>query len=133
VTPEPLTASVTVAAEPADVYEYFTRSELIVEWMGETASLHPRPGGELAIVIRGAHVRGRYLALDPPHRLVFSWGFLDSQEVPPEASTVEVTLSKVPAGTHVEVVHHGLPEPRRTEHSRGWRLFLDQLESSLRG
>ncbi len=44
--------------------------------MGQHASLDPRPGGQFAIDVNGASVRGQYLELDPPNRIVITWGFL---------------------------------------------------------
>jgi hypothetical protein len=42
---EPVTASVHINAPPERVYEYLTRSEAIVSWMGEYALLEAEPGG----------------------------------------------------------------------------------------
>jgi uncharacterized protein YndB with AHSA1/START domain len=127
---ERVTASVYVDAKPEVVYEFFTRAEEMVRWMGQFARLDPRPGGELSIDINGAAVRGRYRELDPPHRVVFTWGVAGSDELPPDGSTVEVLLTAEAGGTLVEVVHSGLPEPERAKHARGWRHFLDLLAVS---
>jgi uncharacterized protein YndB with AHSA1/START domain len=122
-----VTASVHVDAPPEDVYAFFTRAEDMVSWMGQFARLDPRPGGELSIDINGTAVRGRYQELEPPHRVVFTWGHAGSDELPPGASTVEVLLTAAAGGTLVEVIHVGLPEPERAKHARGWRHFLDVL------
>jgi uncharacterized protein YndB with AHSA1/START domain len=74
---EPLAASVFVEAPPERVYEYFTRPEAIVRWMGDYALLEPKPNGQFTLDVRGAPVRGRYLELDPPHRLLISWAMPD--------------------------------------------------------
>lgn len=58
-------------------------------------------------------VRGPCEVVDPPRRLVFTWGFVGSPELPPGASSVEVTLTKQASGTRVELIHRGLPEPER--------------------
>jgi uncharacterized protein YndB with AHSA1/START domain len=118
---------VLVAAEPAEVYEYFTRPEAMVSWMGQYAELDPRPDGVFAVDIEGAPVRGRYKELDPPGRVVFTWGFAGSDDLPPGASTVEVLLTKEPGGTRVEITHSGLPDRERAKHARSWRHFLDRL------
>jgi uncharacterized protein YndB with AHSA1/START domain len=72
-------------------------------------------------------VRGHYVVIDPPRRLVFTWGFVGSPELPPGASSVEVTLTKQASGTRVDLVHRGLAEPERVRHARGWRHFLGRL------
>jgi uncharacterized protein YndB with AHSA1/START domain len=130
---EPLTASVFVQAEPEQVYEYFTRAEAMVRWMGEYALLEARPGGEFTIDIEGTPVRGRYQELDPPNRVVFSWGFAGSDELPPGSSTVEVLLAREAGGTRIEVVHSGLPPTRAPGHAEGWRRYLDRLALAAKG
>jgi uncharacterized protein YndB with AHSA1/START domain len=91
-------ASVFVQAPPERVYEYFTRPEAIVRWMGEYALLEPQPDGRFTLDVRGAPVRGRYLELEPPHRLLISWGYAGSERLAPGASTVEVRLIAEPGG-----------------------------------
>jgi uncharacterized protein YndB with AHSA1/START domain len=130
---EPVAASVFVQAEPEEVYEYFTRAEAMVRWMGEYALLDARPGGAFTVDIEGTPVRGRYRELDPPRRVVFSWGFAGSEELPPGSSTVEVLLSPEPGGTLVEVVHSGLPTSRAPRHAEGWRKYLDRLALAAKG
>lgn len=95
--PEPHRHSVHIAAEPEQVFPYFTRPEAIVRWMGDHAVLDPRPDGEFTLDINGVPVRGRYLELDPPRRLVISWGHAGSETLPPGASTVEITLTQMKA------------------------------------
>ena len=125
--PEPFRHFVHVAAEPERVFEYFTRPDAIVRWMGDYAVLDPRPGGEFTLDINGVPVRGQYLELDPPRRLVISWGHAGSELLPPGASRVEITLAPEEGGTGVRIVHHGLPELERDLHAVGWAHFLGRL------
>jgi uncharacterized protein YndB with AHSA1/START domain len=127
---EALTASIHIAAQPDQVFPYFTRPDAIVRWMGEHARLDPREGGEFTVDIRGVPVRGRYLEVDPPHRLRISWGHAGSERLPPGASLLEVTLLAVGGGTLVEIVHSGLPEPEATRHAAGWHFFLRRLRAA---
>jgi uncharacterized protein YndB with AHSA1/START domain len=130
---EPVVASVFVQAEPDEVYEYFTRAEAMVRWMGECAVLDARPDGEFTMDIEGTPVRGRYQELDPPNRVVFSWGFAGSEELPPGSSTVEVLLSREHSGTRVQIVHSGLPPSRAPRHAEGWRKYLGRLAIAATG
>lgn len=122
-----LTASIHIAAAPERVFEYFVRADAMIRWLGEHAALDPRAGGEFSVDIRGVPVRGRYLEIEPPHRLIISWGHAGSDRIPPGATTVEVQLSPADGGTLVTVRHTGLPEPEATAHKRGWVFFLERL------
>jgi uncharacterized protein YndB with AHSA1/START domain len=124
---EAFRGEVHIEAPPEHVYAYFTRAEAMVRWMGDYALLDAREGGEFAVDIHGVPVRGRYLELDPPHRLVISWGHAGSDVLPPGASTVEVTLTAAGSGTDVALVHRDLPPPHDAGHARGWPTFLARL------
>lgn len=125
---EPVNASVFINAPPSRVYEYFVRAEAIVKWMGEYAVLEPTPGGQFMLDVRGAPVRGRYLELDPPNRLLISWGYAGSAELQPGASTIEVRFIPDRDGTRVELEHRDLPEDQRPGHATGWRHYLACLQ-----
>jgi uncharacterized protein YndB with AHSA1/START domain len=126
---EPVTASVFVRAAPERVYEYFTRPEAIVRWMGDYALLEPQADGRFELDVRGTPVRGRYIELEPPHRLLISWGYAGSEQLPPGASTVEVRLMSHQGGTLVELEHRDLPEPEKAGHSTGWSHYLARLQA----
>jgi uncharacterized protein YndB with AHSA1/START domain len=124
---DPIRAAIHVDAPPERVFGYFTRADAITEWMGDAAQLDPVEGGEFAVDVRGVAVRGRYVVVEPPHRLVFSWGHEGSAELPPGASTVEVRLTAARGGTHVVIEHRDLSAARAPGHARGWRMFLARL------
>ncbi len=129
----PYTASVHIDADPDRVFDYFTRPEAIVRWMGDYAMLDPTPGGQFTLDINGVPVRGRYLAIDRPRRLLLSWGHAGSDRLPPGASTLEVTLTPRDGGTTVTIVHAGLPAPEDRQHRLGWPHFLDRLVIAAAG
>jgi uncharacterized protein YndB with AHSA1/START domain len=130
---EPVAASVLIQAAPEQVFEYFTQPEAIVRWMGDYALLEAQPGGRFAIDIRGTPVRGRYLELEPPHRLVISWGYAGSERLPPGASTLEVRLVAEPGGTRVELEHRDLPDAEAAPHASGWTHYLARLQTAAAG
>jgi uncharacterized protein YndB with AHSA1/START domain len=132
-TTEPLTASVHIEAAPERVYEYLVDPALMVRWMGEFATLEPRPDGRFEVDVQGAIVRGRYVALEPPHRVVISWGYAGSEALPPGTSTVEVTLTRDGDGTRVELTHRDLPAGEVPNHVRGWDHYLSRLAVASAG
>jgi uncharacterized protein YndB with AHSA1/START domain len=130
---EPFRSSIEIEATPDVVFEYFTRPEAIVRWMGDYAALDPRPGGEFMVDVNGVPVRGSYLELEPPHRLKISWGHAGSEQLPPGASIVEIRLTAAEGRTLVELVHTGLPVEQADQHALGWSHFLDRLHVAATG
>jgi uncharacterized protein YndB with AHSA1/START domain len=124
---EPYTHSVHISAEPEQVFEYFTQPEAIIRWMGDYAVLDPRPGGEFTLDFNGVPVRGQYLEIEPPRRLLISWGHAGSERFPPGASTLEIVLTPDRDGTTVDVIHRDLPDPEARQHAIGWPHFLERL------
>jgi uncharacterized protein YndB with AHSA1/START domain len=72
-----------IAAPPEVVFSMFTQPHLLVRWLGDTAELDPVPGGVFRFSVgdQDACV-GRYVALDPPRRLVFTWGWERAEAIP---------------------------------------------------
>lgn len=105
----------------------------MIQWMGDHAVLDPTAGGEFTLDIRGTPVRGRYLEVDPPRRLVVSWGYAGSDRLPPGASTVEVRLRREGRGTRVELEHRDLPAAESRDHARGWSHYLTRLTVAATG
>jgi uncharacterized protein YndB with AHSA1/START domain len=125
---EPYRDSIHIDAEPELVFDYFTRPEALVRWMGDRAVLDPRPGGEFTLFFGDECVEGRYVELDRPRRLVIAWGRRGSGELPPSSSILEVQLTPEDGGTRVQIVHRGLPESEAHRHALGWQHYLARLE-----
>jgi uncharacterized protein YndB with AHSA1/START domain len=132
-TAEPITASVHIDAPPQQVYEYFMHADAIVRWMGDYAVLEPEPGGQFTVDVRGAPIRGRFLELQPPHRLVISWGYAGSERLPPGASTIEIRLTAQHGGTRVDLEHRDLPADEVLGHTIGWQHYIARLAVAAAG
>jgi uncharacterized protein YndB with AHSA1/START domain len=126
-TPEPITVSVRIAAPPDVVFPYFTDPGLVTTWLADTADLDARPGGDLCLVVDGNPARGRFVEVEPPHRVVFTWGIEGNDDLPPGASTVEVVLEAERGDTVVTLTHRGLTGDFRPSHQAGWTQFLGEL------
>jgi uncharacterized protein YndB with AHSA1/START domain/GNAT superfamily N-acetyltransferase len=97
-----------VAAQPETVFPYFTDPGRYVEWMGSGATLEPVPGGSYRVLMRDSvEPVGEFVEIDPPHRLVFTWGWTHDRAVPPGTTRVVVTLYRRVASCGRE------PGPRR--------------------
>ena len=124
---EVLTATVRIGASPADVFPYFIDPALLVQWIGESADLHPEPGGRFALDIGKTPVRGEYVEIEPPRRVVFTWGVAGKDSLPPGSTTVEIVLTADGPDTVVQLFHHDLPAEEFDSHLEGWTAKLDQL------
>ena len=129
-----ITHEVRIAARPETVFAFFTDPERMTRWKGRTAVLEARPGGIYRVDINGRDVAvGEYVELDPPRRVVFTWGWEGSDKVPPGSSTVEVTLTPDGEDTILRLVHRDLPAGEGTSHQEGWNHFLPRLGEAAAG
>jgi uncharacterized protein YndB with AHSA1/START domain len=133
--PGELVVETRVEAPPDVVFSFFTEPEKYRRWKGQEAELDPRPGGTYRVKMDETHVvRGEYVDVEPPHRVVFTWGFEEDDGLSPGTSRVEVTLVPDGEATIVRLRHSGLPdEVARSQHEAGWQLFLGQLAAAVPG
>jgi uncharacterized protein YndB with AHSA1/START domain len=132
---EAVVREVHIEAAPELVYSYFIDPAKMSRWKGRSAELDPTPGGDYLVRISDvALARGNYVELVPNERVVFTWGWEGSEEVPPGSSTVEVTLTPTTNGTMLRLVHRDLPTAEdRKNHALGWDHYLPRLVTSAQG
>jgi uncharacterized protein YndB with AHSA1/START domain len=117
-----------VGAPPADVFRYLADSEYWTRWQGVAANHDPRPGGLFRLqMANGTIARGQFVELDPPRRVVFTWGWVDHPGLPPGSTTVEIELTPVEDGTLIRLTHRGLPPDEVELHRQGWDYYLPRL------
>jgi uncharacterized protein YndB with AHSA1/START domain len=122
--------SIDIDAPPDIVFAHLVTREGMLAWMGQHAELDPTPGGVFAVDIDGHPVRGEYVEVDPPHRVVVTWGLMGSEELPAGSSRVEFRLTAVGAGTRLDLTHTDLPEAEQPAHLEGWAHHLGVLASA---
>jgi uncharacterized protein YndB with AHSA1/START domain len=133
-----LVREVHIAAPREMVFRYFTDPARFVTWIGIAADLEPRPDGKFRFeVAAGEFCSGRYVEVDPPRRVVFTWGW-DSPAIPvPPASTlVEVDLHEAGDGGHATrlvLTHRGLAADAYDLHDDGWQAYLTRLQAVVEG
>ncbi len=139
-TAEPVLITLDIEAPPQEVFPYFTETEKIMEWHGGEAYCEPVPGGEFTLDIPGDHVvRGSYVEIDPPRRVVFTWGMESGYGgnpgiLPEGSSTVEVTLDPTETGTRLTICHSKLPDmDQATRHKSGWTHYMARLRAAAHG
>ncbi len=125
-----------IEASPETVWEFLVDPEKATRWMGMRATFDARPGGEFRVeVIPGHTAAGEFVELDPPHRLVYTFGWEDGVSVvPPGGSTVEIELTPSGAGTALRFTHRDLPSAAAAEsHGQGWDHYLGRLATAAAG
>jgi uncharacterized protein YndB with AHSA1/START domain len=89
----------------------------------------PREGGAFRLVMQGDGERfehtGRYVVIDRPRRLVFTW---ISAGTDYRLSLVTVVFTPVGAGVRIDLEHEGIPDAERaSRHEGGWASILRKL------
>lgn len=125
-----------VAASPETVFEFFTDPDKMIQWMGRAAELEARPGGVFRCDINGRDVAGgEYVEIDPPRRVVFTWGWESADSITaPGSTTVEVMLEPAEEGTQVRLVHRDFSATEVAEkHRHGWEHYAERLAVAAAG
>ena len=117
------------------MFAFFTDPDKMVRWKGQIARLDPRVGGEYYVDITGRDIaHGEYLEIDPPHKIVFTWGWEgEGHPIPPGSTRVEVTLEPDGDATILRLVHSGLPAGAGAQHAEGWNMYLPRLVVAAAG
>src|SRR5258708_37646038 len=96
---------VQIAAPPATVFAFLTDPEKILRWMGTEATMEPHPGGLYLVNVTGKDVaRGKFTEVVPVHRLAYSVGWDEREDVPPGSRLIQRDLiDHEPAGRRLRI------------------------------
>ncbi len=130
---------IAIDASPETVWEFLVDPLKMTRWMGLEATLDAQPGGVYLVkVIDGHTARGEFVEVEPPHRLVFTFGWDPGEDgpsaVPPGSSTIEIELAPAPdSGTLVRFSHNLSAVEMATQHAQGWDHYLTRLQIAAAG
>jgi uncharacterized protein YndB with AHSA1/START domain len=130
---EPYETEVDIAAPVEEVFRHLVEADAMVTWMGRHARLEPEPGGRFEVDIGGTPVRGQFVEVDAPRRVVVTWGVPGSDVTPVGSTRLEITLTRTPDGTHLRLVHSNLPDVEAHRYAEGWSHFLPRLATVVTG
>jgi uncharacterized protein YndB with AHSA1/START domain len=132
---------ITIKAPAARIFAALTQPEQLLEWWAAEGKFRaiqvecdPRPGGSWSMRVEGAcgagnsctHVIGRYIEVDPPRRLSFTW--LREEESDPETLVVW-DLEERGTETWVRVTHSGFTSERMRDRNNGWPIIQQLLKA----
>ena len=101
-------SEIRIEAPPDAVFPFLTDPQKIVEWKGVDATVEASPGGVYRVNVTGTnHAVGEYVEVDPPRRVVFTWGWEGDEQLPPGSSTVTIELIPDGDATIVRLTHSG--------------------------
>ena len=125
--------SVLVPLDPDATFALLTEPERLRRWQAVTARVELRAGGQYRWTINPGHTAsGTITEVEPGRRIVFTWGWEDSDDLPPGASTVTITLEPAEGGTNVRLVHSGLTPEQASGHLEGWNHYGERLVAAAR-
>jgi uncharacterized protein YndB with AHSA1/START domain len=85
-------------------------------------------------VVPGHTAVGEVVEVDPPRRLVLTWGWEGDENVPPGSTTIEYELAPEGNGTRLLFTHRDLPGKESLEsHTHGWEHYLPRLSTVASG
>jgi uncharacterized protein YndB with AHSA1/START domain len=131
----PLVKEVRIDASPELVFAFLTERDKMLRWMGLALSIDPRPGGLFLLDPNGREtIRGEYLEVIPPRRIVFTWGWQSGNDrVPAGSSRVEIDLVPSGSGTLLRLTHRPEGGDVRPQHEAGWSHHLGRLRAVAEG
>jgi len=129
---DPIVIERLLDTSPEETFALLTEPERLRRWQAISAAVDLRVGGDYRLTVSPGNVAsGTVLELDPGRRVVFSWGWVGSDDVPPGSSTLLVELEPEGEQTRVRFTHSGLDEIWAARHNQGWQHYGDRLVAAV--
>jgi uncharacterized protein (TIGR03086 family) len=116
---------------PDEAFALFTEPERLRRWQAISAAVDLRAGGEYRLTVTPGHIAsGTFTEIDPGKRVVYTWGWLGSDDLPPGSTTIVVDFEPAGDKTLVRLTHDGLPAEQAIGHTEGWTHYMERLEDA---
>jgi len=79
----------------------------------------------------GTAIAGRYIKVEPPHRLLLRWDRHGTETASATPTSIEITLTPTGDGTDVTVQFSGLSAEEAAFYPQLWARHLDRIASGL--
>jgi uncharacterized protein YndB with AHSA1/START domain len=93
----------------------------------------PRPGDAFHLELDGTVIAGRYIEVDPPHRLVIAWERQGTDNAMPTPALIEITLTPKGDGTTLRVQFSGLSAEDVAFYGQLWARQLERIAAVFSG
>ncbi len=122
-----------IRATPERVFRALTDKADLEAWFVKEATIDLRVGGALHLFWDPESVAGVFLAVDPPHRVVFTW---DERPAIAGITTSAFTLTAEGNGTRLHLIHSGFGDGATWDRlfnniNGGWESELQKLRAWL--
>jgi uncharacterized protein YndB with AHSA1/START domain len=91
----------------------------------------PRVGETFRLELDGTAIAGRYIEVDPPHRMLLSWDRVGTDKATPTPTLIEITLTPTGGGTNVRVQFSGLSAEDAAFYPQLWARHLDRIATAF--
>jgi uncharacterized protein YndB with AHSA1/START domain len=120
-----LDRTIVINAPRESVFRYFTDSSHWARWWGAGSTIDSRPGGKVYIKYpEGTEVAGEVLEVQPPERIVFTYGYVSGNPIPAGSSRITIRLADDRGATRLTLTHELADAAVRDQHVQGWRYQL---------
>jgi uncharacterized protein YndB with AHSA1/START domain len=87
----------------------------------------PGVGETFRLDLEGTAIAGRYIEVDPPHRLLIRWDRQGTDNVAPTSALIEITFTPTGDSTDVTVQLSGLSAEDAAFYQQLWARHLDRI------
>ena len=91
----------------------------------------PRPGEMFHLDLDGTVIAGRYVEVEPPHRMLLRWDRQGADAATPTPTFIEITLNPTGDSTNVRVEFSGLSAEDAAFYPPLWARHLGRIATAL--